>query len=190
MALPRTLRLTPERWADAALELGSREGIAAINMERVALELGVTKGSAYHHFNSRTALLESALERWAHVTQKIIEALTPMTSPHERLTALLATSIGRRDNGMEYHILTSSDPAATPFIERVTEARLAFVEQIYRDFGLDNAQAELWARSCYSTYLGTQVLQHTLPADTRLRALSSPDLTEIVQQLTPPSTRE
>ncbi|WP_168187160.1 TetR/AcrR family transcriptional regulator [Salinibacterium sp. UTAS2018] len=190
MALPRTERLTPERWAVAALILGAREGLAAINMERVAAELGVTKGSAYHHFSSRAALLDSALELWKkRATQDLIDQLNDLASPHERLAAILGASIGRdpRD-GLEYYILTSQDPIATPVIDAVTTARLRFLEEIYRDFGLDEHRSRLWARSCYSTYLGLQVLRHTLPTDAQVGTGTSADITEMVQQLTPPAT--
>lgn len=192
MALPRTERLTPERWAEAALALGAREGLAAINMERVAAELGVTKGSAYHHFSSRAALLDSALELWRkRATQDLIDQLSNLASPHERLTAILGASIGRdpRD-GLEYSILTSQDPIATSIIDAVTTARLGFLEKIYRDFGLDEHRARLWARSCYSTYLGLQVLRHTLPGGDQLEADTADDLAEMVQQLTPPEASE
>lgn len=188
MALPRTERLTPERWAEAALVLGAREGLAAINMERVAAELGVTKGSAYHHFSSRASLLDSALELWKkRATQDLIDQLSDLESPHERLAAILGASIGRdpRD-GLEYYILTSRDPIATPVIDAVTSARLRFLEEIYRDFGLDDHRARLWARSCYSTYLGLQVLRHTLPADAQVGTGTSADIAEMVQKLTPP----
>jgi len=187
MALPRTERLTPERWAEAALALGARKGLAAINMERVAAELNVTKGSAYHHFSSRAALLDSALDLWKkRATQDLIDKFSELEAPHERLTAILGASIGRDPHdGLEYYILTSQDPIATPVIDAVTTARLRFLEEIYRDFGLDEQRARLWARSCYSTYLGQQVLRHTLAADAQVGTTSA-DIAEMVQQLTPP----
>ena len=60
-------RLTADDWAQAALDLISEQGVAAVAVEPLARRLGVTKGSFYWHFPSRDALLQAALERWEAV---------------------------------------------------------------------------------------------------------------------------
>jgi len=187
VALPQTERLTREKWADAALLLLSREGIGAVSIERLSTDLGVTKGSAYHHFRSRDDLVQLALARWEHqATAAIIDELSSIASPVDRLRAILSASIGRDpDLGLEYLIISAPDVVAAPYIERVTIARVAFLEQIYRDFGLDERRAAIWGRSAYSSYLGVHLLRHSRPDDAIIAKVGAEYIEQLMIQLTP-----
>ena len=72
-----------------------------------------------------------------------------------------------------------------PFIKRVTIACAAFLGQIYRDFGLDDARAAIWARSSYAAHLGVQLLRHSHPSDPVMAALGPEYIDQVVIQLTP-----
>jgi AcrR family transcriptional regulator len=52
-----------ERIFSAAAEIALEEGAKAISIERIAAELGVTKGLLYQHFESRELLLAALAER-------------------------------------------------------------------------------------------------------------------------------
>lgn len=186
MALRQSDRLTREKWADAALLLMAREGIGAVSIERLASELEVTKGSAYHHFGSRNELVELALAQWEQLaTASVIDALGSIVEPVDRLRAILTESVGRDPSrGLEYLIISSTDLIAAPFVQRVTRARVEFLVQIYRDFGMSDGLAEIWGRSAYSSYLGVHLLRHTLPDD-RVIAELGPYIDQLMLQLTP-----
>lgn len=187
MALRQIDRLSREKWADAALLLMAREGISAVSIERLANDLGVTKGSAYHHFASRDELVQLALERWEHeATTSLIEQLSAIESPATRLRAILSASVGRDPSlGLEYLIISAAEPIALPFIERVTEARVEFMEQIYRDFGLSDRMAALWGRAGYAAYLGVQLLRHSKPSDSVMAVVGEEYIEQLMLQLTP-----
>ena len=187
VALPQTERLTREKWADAALLLLSREGIGAVSIERLSTDLGVTKGSAYHHFRSRDDLVQLALARWEHqATAAIIDELSSIGPPVDRLRAILSASIGRDPAlGLEYLIISAPDAVAAPYIARVTIARVEFLEQIYRDFGLNARRAAIWARSSYASYLGVQLLRHNHPEDPVVARLGAAYIDQLMIQLTP-----
>ena len=53
------------QWLSAGLEALRKGGVAAVRVERLAADVGVTKGSFYHHFRDRGALLDEVLEYWA-----------------------------------------------------------------------------------------------------------------------------
>src|SRR5690242_9998004 len=57
-------RLSAGDWEQAALDVIAEQGVAAVTVESLARQLGVTKGSFYWHFPTREALLKAALERW------------------------------------------------------------------------------------------------------------------------------
>lgn len=187
MALRQSDRLTRDKWADAALSLLAREGVAAVSVERLANDLGVTKGSAYHHFRSRDELVGLALARWEHeATAAIIEQLCGIPSPTDRLRAILSASVGRNaELGLEYRIISAPDPIVAPYVERVTIARLGFLEQIYLDFGLSKKRASIWARTSYASYLGVQLLRHSRAEDPVIATVKPEYIDELMLQLTP-----
>src|SRR5918995_1461561 len=53
------------QWLSAGLDALRKGGVAAVRVERLAAGVGVTKGSFYHHFRDRGALLEALLEFWS-----------------------------------------------------------------------------------------------------------------------------
>lgn len=187
MALKQSDRLSRDKWVDAALMLLAREGVAALSIERLANDLGVTKGSAYHHFRSRDELVNLALARWEHeATAAIIVQLSAIPSPTERLRAILSASVGRNaDLGLEYRIISSLDEVVTPYVERVTIARLEFLEQIYLDFGMTATRAAIWARTSYASYLGVQLLRHSHADDAVVSTVKPEYIDELMRQLTP-----
>src|SRR3954471_16809595 len=86
-------RLRPEDWTKAALAAIADKGTANVSVERLARELGATKGSFYWHFKDRPALITAALDRWEHeYTDRIIERLSDVSDPRERLRRLLTST--------------------------------------------------------------------------------------------------
>ena len=75
-------RLGPEDWTRAALAAIADKGTAHVSVERLARELGATKGSFYWHFKDRPALIDAALQRWERdYTDRIIERLVRHRRP-------------------------------------------------------------------------------------------------------------
>src|SRR3954471_1179055 len=86
-------RLGPDDWTRVALAAVADKGVANISVERLARELGATKGSFYWHFKDRPALVGAALDRWEHeYTDRIIERLSDVSDPRERLRRLLTST--------------------------------------------------------------------------------------------------
>jgi AcrR family transcriptional regulator len=63
-----------EDWVQAATRALAAQGIDAVRVERLAADLGVTKGSFYWHFADLAALRAAVLATWeARATTEIIE---------------------------------------------------------------------------------------------------------------------
>ena len=147
-------------------------------VEPLARQLGVTKGSFYHHFSNREELLDAALARWEELsTDGLVERLERL-SPVARLEALFAqASEGAVESSWAvlvqlaaYHI----DPRIGPVLARVTERRLGFLTRTWESAGLDKAEAERRALLAYSAYLGMVQLavsaRHCVPRGDDLQA--------------------
>ena len=53
-----------EQLLDAAVAVIRRDGAAALTLDAVAAEAGVSKGGVLYHFASKRALIDGLLERW------------------------------------------------------------------------------------------------------------------------------
>src|SRR5215203_5175009 len=86
-------RLGAADWTRAALAAIAEKGTANVSIERLARDLGATKGSFYWHFKDRPALIEAALQRWERdYTDRIIERLREVPDPRERFRRLLESA--------------------------------------------------------------------------------------------------
>src|ERR1700742_4739367 len=82
-------RLSAADWEQAALDLIAEQGVAAVAVEALARQLGVTKGSFYWHFPNREALLKGALDRWEKQdTENLFDQVEPIADPRARLCEL------------------------------------------------------------------------------------------------------
>src|SRR5437764_395818 len=93
--------LSTADWVRAAMEALVEGGIAAVAVEPLAAKLGTTKGSFYHHFANRDALIIAALEDWEREqTEAVIARMGLIPDPAERLRAILAAALADRDGAI------------------------------------------------------------------------------------------
>jgi AcrR family transcriptional regulator len=57
--------LVRAQWLQAGLDALRKGGVGAVRVERLGAGLELTKGSFYHHFRDRAALLDALLEFWS-----------------------------------------------------------------------------------------------------------------------------
>ena len=184
-AAPRAGRAA---WIDAGWRALAQGGVAALRVEALARQLRVTKGSFYHHFEDRDALLDALLERWRLVaTESVIEQADRLEAPMARLYAL-ATLIysPARDESVEVAIRSwaSTDARAARVAAQVDARRVEYVRALLIACGLEATCAHLRARALYRMVIG----------DAMWRSAGEPALTPqeqadvITMILTPPDT--
>jgi len=150
-------RLSSADWEQAALDVIAEQGVAAVTVESLARQLGVTKGSFYWHFPTREALLKSALERWeSQDIDNVFAQVEPIDDPRARLCELFRRT-GREEKS---HVIYSAllraldHPLVQPVMERVSRRRMDFLMLAYRQVGMSRAQAGHRARLAYAAYVG------------------------------------
>ncbi len=153
----RTGRLSAEDWAQAALDMIAEQGVAAVAVEPLARRLGVTKGSFYWHFPSRESLLVAALERWEKTEQEaIFGQLERIADPRQRLRQLFDLVAHEVSSHVIYSALLKGldHPIVAPVIGRVSQRRLEWLAESFRQAGLEPTAAQHRARLAYAAYVG------------------------------------
>jgi len=160
-------RLTRDDWITAALAAIADGGLAAVGVEPLAARLGATKGSFYWHFENRDALLEAAIGRWEKetTTDVIAEITASHDAPASQFQRLVVGVIERAEQDRVGPALLASTthPAVSQALERVTTARLNLIATVFRRLGFTQAEARRRALLAYSAYLGHGQLAHSTP---------------------------
>ncbi len=147
-----------QRWMAAGLEALRKGGVAGVRIERLAADLGISKGSFYWHFRDRGHLLRELLDFWAREMTELeferIARLPPRLD--ERLLALardvLEKGLGRYDPAIRGWARTDRSVAAA--VERVDGRRVRALARLFEQGGFAAAQARLRARLFYTFLLG------------------------------------
>ena len=157
-----------DKWLEVGLEVLVEHGPTGLTIERLCRRLEKTKGSFYHHFQSRKSFHEQLLNYWeARHTTELIKK----------------TSQGNSDSALQYlHDLTqklpleaevafrdwaNSSALAAGVVARVDEARVQFVSELYQLQGhsLQQSQSLAWLEYCM--FLGAAQLGKTFPSSQR-----------------------
>jgi AcrR family transcriptional regulator len=152
-----TARLTAADWIAAAMDAIVREGPAAVAVEPLATRLGATKGSFYHHFANRDALIVATLEEWERTqTEAVIARVELISHPGERLRAILAAAFVDRPGGIRDAALfaAAGHPLFKPVVNRVTERRVRYFTERYVELGFPRTTARRRALMLYLAYVG------------------------------------
>lgn len=153
-------RLDRSRWIHAAFDALCEGGWESVRINPLCATLRVTKGSFYHHFESRDALLQSMLAAWEGAgTEEIIAAVDgTQAAPAERLRMLMRAAFeeSSRADRIEAAIRAwaASDPQAATTIARVDARRLAYVRDLLQAAGKSRAVATQRSAILYRTLIG------------------------------------
>ena len=182
---PRRSRLDEDAWIDAALRTLLESGPDAIKVERLAAELGTTKGSLYWHFERRADLLDRALQRWEerYTDRFIAHTEASADTPEARLRALLeAVTVPAPDLIGEARLHAAAiDPQVGPTVQRVHARRTAYVVDLLRQIGVE--EPETRATLAYATVLGIEQLHAAGTAGTEDGRLAELLFTNLTQQV-------
>ena len=146
------------QWLRAGLEALRKGGVGAVRVERLAGDVGVTKGSFYHHFRDRGALLEALLEFWSReMTDAEFERIEGMQGGLARRLVALAEDVlekgmGRYDPAIRAWARNDRKVAAA--VAQVDRRRIGALTELFAEEGFARAEARTRARLFYTFLLG------------------------------------
>jgi len=158
--------LTAEDWANAALEAIAQGGLDAVAVEPLARKLKVTKGSFYWHFTNRGELIRAALALWEKSeTVDILARIEPGLEPYERIVNVFKQANASYRAGRLYLAIAAGEdhPVISEYVRRVSESRMNYLRDCYRDLGFSENRAQHWARFAYATFMGNLQIRRDTP---------------------------
>lgn len=161
----KSSRLSPEDWLLAGFRALAKEGPQALKAEKLARDLGTTKGSFYWHFKDVPDFKARMLAHWherayAAVTRTVAQQGTAT----ERLYRLveIAASQDRMHGGADtepaIRAWARSDPAVAEAVREIDAQRLSYTAGLLAELGLTNPD---FARILYGAYIGMGTLSAT-----------------------------
>jgi AcrR family transcriptional regulator len=145
---------------DAGLELLATEGAPAITIERLTDQLGVTKGSYYHHFGSAGGFKAALMEYFeGQYTTRLIDTIDAEDAkPRAKLEHLLRLVLADPDSAaleIAVRAWALQDPDVRAAQERVDEARTAYLKELCRGLGAD-VDPDRYAQLLYLILIGAE----------------------------------
>jgi AcrR family transcriptional regulator len=140
-----------EAWIEAAAVALAHGGVAAVRVEALARDLGITKGSFYWHFADRGALLEALLEQWEAGASAVLEQARQGDTSEERVAAFFR-GIVRAGGGVtdaEIFAWARRDRSVAERVSAVERARLAFLKEELAAMGVSLMDAHRRAEAGY-----------------------------------------
>ena len=145
---------------DEGLEILASHGPDGLTIDALCAQRACTKGSFYHHFESRERFVCDLLEFWIEKhTLSVITKNEQEQTPKERQELILhyAWAVPQRlDASIRAWALR--DPLIESFVRRADAIRLEYLQDLFRPFVQGEDEARLMARLRYSLYLGARFI--------------------------------
>ena len=161
------MQLSRTQWLDQGLITLAEKGPQYVKIDVLCLELGVTKGSFYHHFSHHAEFVSGLLDHWESThTRQLIEAVAGVATASERadrLSQLVFSKDMRPEVAMR--AWGKSHPEVAARVNAVDAQRLEYLTELAASMGANAPQAKLLARMGYAQLVGIQHLSAHITAD-------------------------
>jgi AcrR family transcriptional regulator len=151
-------RLSRADWIDAAIRVLVGSSVEQVRVEKLAVDLGASKGSFYWHFKDRGALLDAVLDEWRSRSTLAVEVRLAQAepSPVRRILRImqlpLRSESAARAADLELAIMgwARRSEATRQAVQAVDRARVAHLADLFGELGLAREDAELRAHQAYA----------------------------------------
>ena len=161
------MQVSRAQWLDQGLRTLAEKGPQFVKIDLLCQELGVTKGSFYHHFNHHADFVSGLLDYWESThTRQLIEAVAGVATTHERaerLSQLVFSKDMRPEVAMR--AWGKSHPEVAARVNAVDAQRLEYLTELATSMGVTEVQAKLLARMAYAQLVGIQHLSAHITVD-------------------------
>lgn len=162
-----TARRSRDDWTAVGLTHLGEVGVDKVRVDRIANELGVTKGSFYWHFKDRNELLGLIVDGWeTRHTEEVIRS-AEASGPDPRQRAARLWSITRADPSIRAELAIRDwarrDEQVASKVRRVDDRRLRYVESLLSELGVQSHEISARSLLLYSLVFSDYLITTTHP---------------------------
>lgn len=136
-------------------------GPDSVKIDRLAKEIGASRGSFYWHFEDRSALLAAMLDTWEQATteeaaRRVESEGGDTTARLGRLLALTSPSVVRTD--LAIRDWARRDPAVAERLRRIDNRRMAYLRTLFASLSCGPAEVEARCLLTLSLLIGNHYI--------------------------------
>jgi AcrR family transcriptional regulator len=160
-------RLEPAAYFNAAFKILGTGGHETLTVESLCAELGVTKGSFYHHFASTKDFVAALMRCWEDTLAQVIELSDELVDPVRQVEAVWPAN-ANRPHEAEAAIRTwaGTDPIVAAAVHRVDrtneQAAAAWITSVTGDPARSRVLAHMWTAILTGMQQREQPFDHEL----------------------------
>ena len=149
---------SPQDYFDTGMALLATGGVGAVTIARLCGELGVTKGSFYHHFRGVEDFRSQLLAHWAAEGElQLLSAAASEPNPVRRLDVIRELGVAMNHEAeVAIRAWSRVDSEAWSVREKVDAARERMVASAYQEVGVPADVASLLGRLAVAVLVGAQ----------------------------------
>jgi AcrR family transcriptional regulator len=165
--MPAPTRTPRASWIDEGLRALGVGGPDAVRVEKLAQELGVTKGGFYWHFDDRRALLDEMLDAWERVgVDAVIERVESEDGDaRAKLRRLFAIASSGGEDLLQIELAIRDwarrDKEVAGRLRRVDNRRMDYMRSLFGAIRHDEDEVEARCMLAFSLWIGN----HFMAAD-------------------------
>lgn len=148
-------------WLEEGLKILETKGPGMLSIESLTIRTGKTKGSFYHHFNSREKYIANLLEYYDKITiRDVIQIANLEQDPRASIKRLTKLAF-QLSSDLELAIRAWAlyDPMVKDFQDRLDRQRLKHLKKLYMASGMKADKARTQSYRNYSLFIGLQQLK-------------------------------
>jgi len=157
----------PNKWLDAAIKTLIEEGVDAVRVERLATRMGFSRGSFYHHYQDREALLRAVLEHYLQINhQNLVEMLPVLKgTPQDKLWTLWTATASQefRDYDWAIRMWGMHDKHVAEVLKKIDVKRMEVMIGLFMEMGFNEDEANIRAALAYHGSLGDRAFFGPFP---------------------------
>jgi AcrR family transcriptional regulator len=154
-------------WLQQGLKTLERQGLPGLTIDNLAGELGLTKGSFYHHFKNSRDFEDQLVDFWA---EQYLSTATSVPLEEGDPLALLDTIMAEAfapatEPEIAIRAWAYQDERVRAHVERVDAVRRQFLQQVFERLTPDPARAHCMADMLFSMLIGSLTALPRLPVE-------------------------
>lgn len=153
-------RLTKTDWLKKGLQVLSQKGYNHLRLEYLCEQLGVTRGSFYHHFEDINDYVDKLMEYWEDNSNAIMDQVADSGGTALDRLNRLQQDVFEISAKLEVVVRAwaTFNKTVLKYMRRIDRKRIDFITELYLEHGYPERAAETTAKIEYMAYVGAQNL--------------------------------